>query len=50
MADKTPLANPSFMRGVSNALDDALFPGGYKDTSQVRGAIHGTWHYGQGSI
>lgn len=50
MADRTPLANPSVMRGISNGVDNVLFPGGYKDDSQLRGAIHGVWHTGAGVI
>lgn len=51
MSKDQKLANPPKWRGVSDQLDKTMgWEGQYKDDSRVRGAIHGTWHYGAGVV
>ena len=44
------VSNNSKMRSVSDKVDSvAGWEGGYKDSSSVRGAIHGVYHTGVGA-
>ena len=47
--DEKGVSNNKTMRGVSDRLDNLCgWKGGYKETSGVRGFIHGCYHTGVG--
>jgi len=51
MAESKNLANPEFMRDVSDGMDKLFgWEGDYKNTSKVRASLHAGWHYGAGIV